>query len=253
MPSIKSTCSSLFSLLAFVPSTIQGPVALNSGYPTTTRAGVEVVDTPIVQSAYDFSRLHLNDFTFKHSVRAWLYGALMIQHNTNFSSRVDLEIHAVSTLLHDLGWDSTPNSTLISPDRRFEVDGAVASRDFIRTHQDGQYWDENRVQLVWDAIALHTTRNIAYYKQIEVEVVSRSIALDFDGPGTTGITDEEYDAVTAEYPKDDLKAGTNSTLIWLCETKPATTYDNWVQSWGQYVENYTLDGNSRFYTIFKYL
>jgi hypothetical protein len=41
---------------------------------------------------------------------------------------------------------------------RFEVDGANAARDFLREH--GVTGDALRI--VWDAIALHTTRRRAF-------------------------------------------------------------------------------------------
>lgn len=156
-------------------------------------------------------------------MRSWLFGALLIQGNSTLRATVDMEIHAVATILHDLGWDRTPNSHLISSDRRFEVDGAIAAVDFIHNHDDGRGWDDRRVQLVWDAIALHTERSIAYFKETVVQVVSRGISLDFTGPGTV-VRKDEYEAVVREFPKEDLKVGVNETIIWLCQTKPGTTY-----------------------------
>nr|RBR00449.1 hypothetical protein FVER53263_13859 [Fusarium verticillioides] len=61
-------------------------------------------------------------------MRLWLYGVLMINANETLSHRVDLEVQAVDTLLHDLGWDTTEASPIISADRRLEVDGAFAAR-----------------------------------------------------------------------------------------------------------------------------
>jgi hypothetical protein len=192
-------------------------------YPQRVIAGVSVVDTPLVRAAETFARYHGSNFVYKHVMRSWLFGVLLVEQNATLRAIVDPEVHAVAAILHDLGWDRGPNSTLVSPDRRFEVDGAIAARDFIRAHEDGKKWDERRVQLVWDAIALHTERSIAYFKELDVQVVSRGIALDFEGPGQ-GVTKESYGAVLREFPKDDFKSGVNETIIWLCQTKPATTY-----------------------------
>ncbi len=50
-----------------------------------------------------------------------------------------------------------------------------------------------------------------------------SIVMDFQGP-QYGVTQGEYDAVVKAFPNDDLKSGFNDTMIWLCHSKPATTY-----------------------------
>lgn len=190
---------------------------------TKVIANVTIPNTPIVRAAQAYARQHSSDFVYKHIMRSWLFGVLLIQANSTLRATIDMEIHAVATILHDLGWDRTPHSHLISSDRRFEVDGAIAAVDFIRHHHDGRGWEDRRVQLVWDAIALHTERSIAYFKEAVVQVVSRGISLDFTGPGMD-VSKNSYEAVVREFPKQDLKAGVNETIVWLCQTKPATTY-----------------------------
>ncbi|KAF4991112.1 hypothetical protein FDECE_14154 [Fusarium decemcellulare] len=196
----------------------------SSTYPKREIANISVIDTPLVRAAERFALQHSNNAVYKHLMRSWLYGVLMINANDTLSRNVDLEVHAISALLHDLGWDSTGNSPLISPDRRFEVDGAFAARSFILDHADGRGWEARRVQLVWDAIALHTERSIAYYKELEVQVVSRGISLDFSGPGF-GVSEDDFATIGKSFPKNDLKNQVNESIILLCETKPQTTYD----------------------------
>ena len=198
-------------------------LAAPAAIPTRELAGVTVIDTPLVRAAEAYALDHSSWPVYKHIMRSWLYGVLMIQADKSLSCSVDLEVHAIAAILHDLGWDQTPNSTLISPDRRFEVDGAVAARKFISSHEDGSDWEERRVQLVWDSIALHAEPSIANYKELDVQVVAKGIGLDFTGPAY-GISEEDYALVGQEYPKDDLIPAANQTLIWLCQTKPAATY-----------------------------
>ncbi|KAL2184724.1 hypothetical protein L209DRAFT_755562 [Thermothelomyces heterothallicus CBS 203.75] len=202
-------------------------------YPRRILGGVSVVDTPIVRAADAFAKRHAQDFVYKHVVRSWLFGALVVQHNETLRATIDPEVHAVAALLHDLGWDQTESSPFVSPDRRFEVDGAIAARDFIRAHEDGKRWEERRVQLVWDSIALHTEGSIALFKELDVQVVYNGIMLDFQGP-KFGVTEDEYAAVVKEFPSDDLMPGTNETVIWLCRTKPATTYGECITGFGSY-------------------
>ncbi len=180
----------------------------------------------------------------------------------------------MAAILHDLGWDQTPNSTTVSVDRRFEVDGAIAARDFILSHVHGQNaWDNHRVQLVWDSIALHTQASIYKYKEETVAVTGSGILMDFQGP-SDGVTQQEFDSVLAAFPKMQFEEGINQTFVWLCMTKPETTYgesrlapfhlslhrpigcnvniqpDTFMQPWGDnYVANYSANG----YRIFDVL
>lgn len=252
-------------LLSGVLSTAASPVLLTSShnasagpdessYSNRTIAGVTVIDTPVVRAAHAYAREHSSDFVYNHVMRGWLFGALIWQHHlllqqgNNITSSgnatnpfdelrdFDIEVHAVAALLHDLGWDQTPHSPFISPDRRFEVDGAIASREFLHHHQanasgDGQLaaedvtrqWDHRRTQLVWDAIALHTTPTIFPYKESEVRVVGQGILMDFEGPAY-GVTEAEYAAVAAQFPRAGFREGVNQTFVWLCASKPQTTY-----------------------------
>ncbi|KAI0120157.1 hypothetical protein GGR51DRAFT_12760 [Nemania sp. FL0031] len=220
-------------------------------YPTRTIGGVTVVDTELVREAQAFARSHSSDVVWNHVVRGWLYGTLIIAHNDTLRATVDAEAHALAAILHDLGWDQTPNSTTVSSDRRFEVDGAIAARDFIRDHShDQKAWDSHRLQLVWDSIALHTQDSIYKYKEHTVAVTGSGILMDFYGP-SAGITQQEYDTVLSAFPKVQFNEGINQTFIWLCGTKPQTTYDTFMQPWGDYyVSNYSSKGNRVFDTIF---
>ncbi|KAF5646020.1 ankyrin-2 [Fusarium sp. NRRL 52700] len=62
----------------------------------------------------------------------------MINANEILRDSINLELHAVATLLHDLGWDTTEASPMISADRRFEVDGAFAARCIKGNCNDGE-------------------------------------------------------------------------------------------------------------------
>jgi hypothetical protein len=160
--------------------------------------------------------------TYKHVIRSWLFGALEIARNKNLTS-TDLEVHAVGAILHDLGWDQTPGSKLISSDKRFKVDGAIAARDFLRSHPDGNKWDSRRVQLVWDSIAFHGTPSFSSYKEAEVNAVGLGVFHDV-GPRSGNIDKVSYDRTLSEYSRTDIIAGLTGKMVWFCQTKPATTY-----------------------------
>ncbi|KAK0671270.1 hypothetical protein QBC41DRAFT_315862 [Cercophora samala] len=225
-------------------------VTTSHRYRTREIAGITVIDTPLVRSAEAFAFRHSSSTVYNHVMRSWLFGTLMVKNNVTLQRTIDLEIQAVSALLHDLGWDQTPSSPIISPDRRFEVDGAIAARAFLHGHPHGRKWDEHRVQLVWDAIALHTERAFSYFKEPAVRLVSQGIGLDFETAEIAkvafGIPVSEYQAVVAEFPKEGFKQALNETFVWLCGEKPGSTYNTWMQPWGdRYVEGYNSSAHLR--------
>jgi hypothetical protein len=108
----------------------------------------------------------------------------------------------------------------------------------------GGEWDERRLQLVWDAIALHTTFSIVQYKEPEVVACWMGILADFTGPDGSpegALTWTEYEGIVKVYPRLKLVTGIKEIFCGFCQTKLETTYDNLVGSFGEkYVEGYTL-------------
>jgi hypothetical protein len=72
------------------------------------------------------------------------------------------------------------DSEYVSNDKRFEVDGANVARELVR--KQGTNWDKHREQLLWDSIALHTSPEIAAFKEIEVALVSGGTFCELVGP-----------------------------------------------------------------------
>lgn len=114
--------------------------------PTRVLAGVTVPDTPLITKALAYARERLDDTLYNHVIRSWLFGQAIASNIPNFQDK-DNELHAVAAILHDLGWDQT--GELISKDKRFEIDGANAARDFILREGDSKDWDKHRLQLAW--------------------------------------------------------------------------------------------------------
>ena len=236
--------------LLFFQILLTGSFALptsNVTYPafaTRVFAGVTVPDTPAINASLAFARAHSSDLVYNHVVRSWLFGTIIANKLPSLED-TDREVHAVSALLHDLGWDNT--GELVSKDKRFEIDGAIAAREFLQREIQPQ-WEPRRLQLVFDSIALHTTSTIAVYKEPEVAVCNMGIDVDFTGPdgspnGT--ITWEEFDAVNKEYPRLRFFNGTTEIFLGLCRTKPETTYDNFLSDFGEaYIPGFTRKGHT---------
>jgi hypothetical protein len=215
----------LYTLLTM--SQLTSP-AVGATLPTKVLAGVTVVDTPLVQAAQKYARAHADDMTYNHVMRSWLFGTIMAQRIPSKFGTVDPEAYAVAAIFHDLGWDHT--GELVSKDKRFEVDGGIAARAWLLDQQKdsaAKNWDEHKIQLVWDAIALHATPSIAQYKEPLVALLTTGIAADFQGPKSdfTGVlTWDDYNAAKAEFPRHSLAEGVRSKICFLAQTKPETTY-----------------------------
>ncbi|CAJ2505107.1 Uu.00g125010.m01.CDS01 [Anthostomella pinea] len=246
--------SSLASLLALAGVASANPTMQprhhkNHSLPKTMIAGVEVIDTQIVRDAQAL----IKDFVpylYYHQMRSWLFGVAGINANETLKGQIDLEVHAVGTLLHDLGWDMTPGSPYVSNDKRFEVDGALHARDFILNHPDAKNWDKARIALVYDGILLHNSAGLAPWKEPDVSYIVTSIGLDYQGPNGTLITPEVYAGIAEVFPQTELLSGTNETFTWICQFKPNVTYDTSLQPYGEnYVPGYNASGHRGFDTV----
>ncbi|HEY2497805.1 MAG TPA: HD domain-containing protein [Candidatus Angelobacter sp.] len=191
-------------------------------------AGIKVTDTSLVLDAIELARSASEPFLFNHVMRSWLFSILLSE---NAKPAPDPELLAVAAVLHDLGL-----TDLYSAENRFEVDGANAARAFLMSRGIST----QQMQIVWDAIALHTTRSIALHKEPEVAIAHSGITLDVLGAGLDRIPKDKQRAVMTEFPRLALKDQLRSSLCNVARRKPATSFDNILRDFGsRYVEGFT--------------
>ena len=192
-------------------------------------AGIKVSDSALVREAIELAKTSSSPFLFNHVMRSWLFCVLAAE---KAQAKPDPELLAVAAVLHDLGLTERHAGR-----DRFEVDGANAAKSFLTGHGIPQ----RQIQLVWDAIALHTTRSIALHKEPEVAVTHAGIALDVVGAGLELIPQDTVRAVIAEFPRLSMKSELKDCLCSLIRRKPETTYDNALRDIGtRYVDGYTV-------------
>ena len=174
-------------------------------------AGVRLPDTPLCQAATQFARSVSDPYLFHHVMRSFVYADWIGQLRR---WTYDRETLYVATVLHDLGLTS------LAPVReRFEIEGADAAKVFLAK----QGADERMLDLVWDAIALHTTAEIPLRKSPEVALCQLGIGCDIRGlPG-----DSSDDPVTAEvlkaYPWLGLDEALLNDLVGLYRKNPVAS------------------------------
>lgn len=152
-------------------------------------SGIRIPDSKLAREAAQFVRDAESEFLFHHSTRVYFWGALAgKRRGLNF----DPELLYTAALFHDLGLtDGFQESHL-----RFEVDGANAARDFLRGH--GVSGAD--IELVWLAIALHTTPGIPEHLHPIATLTAEGVMMDIVGLGYDGFTDAQRGAVEAVYP-----------------------------------------------------
>jgi hypothetical protein len=96
------------------------------------------------------------------------------------------------------------------------------------------------MQLVWDAIALHTTPTLALHKEPEVAMTHSGIAVDVLGAGLDRIAKDKQRAILAEFPRLAFKNQFKRCLCNVVRQKPMTTIDNILRDFGiRYIEGFT--------------
>src|ERR1700724_2580623 len=116
---------------------------------TKTIEGINIPDSQLAREVTELVRDTESALLFHHSSRVYYFGALAGKHR---GLKFDPELLYTGAMFHDMGLTHQHSSA----HERFEVDGANAASDFLRRHGIAQ----QDIDIVWTAIALHTTPGI---------------------------------------------------------------------------------------------
>ncbi|KAI0189478.1 hypothetical protein F4808DRAFT_454030 [Astrocystis sublimbata] len=228
----------------------------NTTLPTTTIAGVEVIDTPIVRDVRKFIEEYYKDYQpylTGHLYRTWIFGAAAINANATLKASLDLEVHAVGSMLHDLGWDIKPHSPYITKDYSFEIDSGRFAMDWIKnwTAANGEKeWDEVRLQKVNIGILLQTFVGANTFVFPESFWITKSVGYEFPVPEDPTIGSETYNRVWAMFDNSTMFRGTNYTFTNMAVYKPDATYKTFIADFGdKYVPGYDSSDQTLFALI----
>lgn len=177
-------------------------------------AGVAIPDSKLAREATELVQETESPLLFNHSTRVFLFGALAgARRNLKFDS----ELLYIGAMFHDMGLTAKYKSR----EERFEVDSANAARDFLRRHRIA----EETIDIVWDAIALHTTPGIPKHKKPEVTLVTAGVDTDVLGIGYHELSDEQRQAVLSQYPRGHrFKEGIISAFFEGFKHRPDSTF-----------------------------
>jgi hypothetical protein len=148
--------------------------------------------TPLAVRAVEYVRACETEPVANHSVRSYLFAVLLAEHKgLRAPADFDPGLLFFACVLHDLGTSPVAGGT-----QRFEVDGADMAAEFLTGNGVGA----RGVDLVWEAIALHSSPGIAERRGALAYLTRRGVGIDF-GPGSEFITDAQGQAVHSRYPR----------------------------------------------------
>jgi len=179
-------------------------------------AGVRIPDTALCDAAIDLLESSSREFICTHCLRTYVFGSLAVRELGR--SVIDEEAAFCAAVLHDLGLVPAYRH-----DNRFEVDGADAARQFCLKYEVSP----ERADLVWKAIALHTSPGIATRLADEIALVHLGAGLELLGHGLDQMPPHVVKEVIAIYPRLNFKAEFRDLLVEHCRHNPAAHVLTW--------------------------
>jgi HD superfamily phosphodiesterase len=190
---------------------------LNINLPTNANlAGIRAPDSKLAREITELVRNTETPLLFHHSSRVYYWGALAGKRR---GLSFDPELLYAGAMFHDMGLTHQHSSK----GERFEVDGANAARDFLRSHRIAQH----DIDTVWTAIALHTTPGIPQHMHPVVALVTAGVEMDVLGLGYSEYRDTEREAVVHAHPRSThFKEDIIQAFYDGIKHKPETTFGN---------------------------
>src|SRR6201996_7629843 len=183
---------------------------------TATSQRVSAPDSKLAREITQLVRDTETELLFNHSSRVYLFAALTGERR---GLSFDRELLYAGAMFHDMGLTQRHSSRT----ERFEVDGANAARDFLKARGIAQH----DIDVVWTAIALHTTPGIPVHMHPVVALVTAGVEMDVLGIAYDDFTDAQRKAVVAAYPRTPhFKEDIIRAFYDGIKHKPETTFGN---------------------------
>ena len=177
---------------------------------------IKIPDTKLAREITELVRDTESPLLFHHSSRVYYFGALAGKHR---GLRFDAELLYAGAMFHDMGLTRHHSSH----GERFEVDGANAARDFLRSHGIAQH----EIDLVWTAIALHTTPGIPQHMHPVIALVTAGVEMDVLGLAYQEYSNAERETIVKAHPRPEhFKEDIIQAFFDGIKHKPETTFGN---------------------------
>jgi HD superfamily phosphodiesterase len=183
---------------------------------TTSIEGIAIPDSKLAREVTELVQDTESPLLFHHSSRVYYFGALAGKRR---GLKFDPELLYVGAMFHDMGLTHQHAST----NERFEVDGANAARDFLRRHGI----TPADIDLVWTAIALHTTPGVPQHMHPVIALVTAGVEMDVLGLTYNEYSESEREAIVQAHPRTaHFKEDIIQAFYDGIKHKPETTFGN---------------------------
>ncbi|MEV0701894.1 HD domain-containing protein [Saccharopolyspora sp. NPDC050389] len=179
---------------------------------TDTYSELPFPQTDLAHSAIRFVRGIEDPAIFNHSMRTYLYGRFLgEQRGLRPDHDYDNELLFLGCVLHDSGLSNEGNG-----DQPFDIDGADLAARFLTDHG----LPADRVEIVWDAIALHLCYEVATRKRPEIALVTAGAGYDLGPAGFAALPPGYADRIHAVLPRLHASAVLYDTIVGQALDKP---------------------------------
>ena len=189
--------------------------------PVAFHTDLSIPDSELVKKATELVAQVSPKSLYNHCIRTYLFGEILGQRD---KLKYDRELLYLAAVMHDLGFTER-----FDGNQRFEVDGADAAKAFVLEHG----LPPRKAEIVWDAIALHTSIGIASRKQPEIALVHLGAALDVFGLGLEDIPPETVEWVLDAYPRLGWNQACLELIISQVKRKPQAAAFTWMAEVGR--------------------
>ncbi|HKX77670.1 MAG TPA: HD domain-containing protein [Novosphingobium sp.] len=172
---------------------------------------MRIPDSPLAQVVTGLVREASPQPLFNHVARSFVFGSTF---GAFKGLKYDPELFFVAALMHDLGLTER-----YTADARFEVDGADAAAAILRERG----YPESKIDIVWEAIALHASMEIAPRRSPEVALVHIGTFMDA-GANADKFPAAFFDQVFEALPSLGNMAHLIESFGNLLRRKPHTAY-----------------------------
>lgn len=179
--------------------------------PAAVQTDLDIPQTQLAKVASELARGAEPDFMYNHSMRSYLFARVAAAaRGLAAGEGYDDELLFLSCILHDIGLTAQADRG-----RRFEVDGAEAAVDLLWANG----LEEARTQIVWEAIALHTSAQIAEHRGNEVALTRAGIGIDF-GSDAGLVPADLAIRVHDQYPRLDMARCLTDAITGQAQDRP---------------------------------
>lgn len=175
----------------------------------TEIAGITIPDSEICNAARDYAERVSAPFLFNHVMRTFMFGKIVGEKR---GLKPDHELLFVSAILHDLGI-----TDVVPVKARFEIEGADAAKAFLSK----QGMSDEDIDIVWDAIALHTSFAVPQAKRPEIALTQVGAAVDVGAMPLNVLSEAVVAEILEAYPRLGFKQAIIRAFLGLYDKNPA--------------------------------